>query len=1523
MDLGINIDTKDGIDKANKEIKDWLNNLQSDIDKNKLKISFDIPKELDKYLESVSKSSSKLKEVEVASDSLKDKLKELEEVWGLLTAEERASGWGSELRAEWRELSNEADGLDGTLRQAVKTIDSSLKKIADAAEESDRLAGRIRALEKDWAMLNEVERQGAEGQALKDKYNALIEATGGYATTLKAAVAQDKKLADQMEKDRKTEEAKAQRLREQAEYARTYKGRLEELEKAWVKLDATQRKGAEGQAILAQVKALNTEFGKYKGTLSQVIAEEQRHEHQLKKTGKAMSQLKNIAASYLSVYMGIRLTKQMADITGEFEMQKNAIAAMLNNAERAETIFKQIKTLAVVSPFEVKDLVSYAKQLTAFSVPYEELYDTTKRLADISAGLGVDMGRLILAFGQVRSSAVLRGQELRQFTEAGIPLIDELVRKFKELGEEGITTADIFDKIYTRQVPFEMVRDIMFEMTEEGGKFYRMQEVQADTLKGKITNLADAYDIFLAEIGEKGSSVMGGFVDFLKDIMEHHESLTKAVLVGASAYGTVRIAIMLTNVSFQTLKATMSTMPWGALAVALSSVVYAISSHNEEMNKAVKLYEEMDATIKRLITRTESEEAALKLVFLRLADAEKGSEKYNKIKNEIIRKYGEYMKGLSEEIDAVEDLDIVYKKLHETMLAISKGKAKQDAMESITSAYISKEAESWANISQLLDKKGYVGEAKAEMFKTLKDYFFDMEKVVEDGFEGIEDIINKFEERGRGIFMFGMGDQTGQSTVFSNKLRKELTDVLDFYKARKKGEEDINKAFQAGALGDGVPPKVIESYETVNELLKTRAEIEASVAKIQGDKRTQKITKENEEALKGYALNIDEVNKKLALLGYEEPKKTGAKKVDEELKAMLARMRKDIDDYTRQVNIWEALQKPYDKSLETFLREQLKELGVSLGSGSVLDMEWRNIILGKDLKPEVEDMARSIFNTLRDNALKARQESEKELKELADKYATYSEKIAQINAKYQKDIDSMSAKGMSDEQVNEALRKQSKELDDFINTHVKGTDDFAVFLADVAGKGLDELVKLSEQIEKEMADVAKKFGTKSEVYQVLRAMITELNKLKEEAVDKSDDESSRIYQNWRRVQSVLNNVNKNFRDIESSIGGLSGEAIGVIGEVTNATLSSMNAIEAVFKEAGLKISEISIASIQALTGVQKASIALTVLSTATKAITKIGNFITNIFNARHNREIKKQKEAIEQLQKEYKILQQEMKKAYGSDYFKEANREIENLRKQQAALNKQLEAENKKSGKKAKKNRKELENEILDTTHAIEDSISDMIERMAGTSLASAANSFADAWLDAYYSFEDTSKAIEDRFKEMARNMVIENVIAGRIGKILDPSFEYLERALEDGVMSESEMKTWLGMMENANEVMQNESVYWEQIMESMGSLLDRGKGESNLSGISKGIANASEDTVLLVGGYLDSIRFKLFPYIDYMMGDFTTTINLIMNAQIQQVNHLREIELATKDTSRSNRELVEAINSVIEIGDNGKRLKV
>ena len=93
-------------------------------------------------------------------------------------------------------------------------------------------------------------------------------------------------------------------------------------------------------------------------------------------------------------------------------------------------MFEQMKELAVVSPFNFRQLAAYSKQIAAFNIPYDEMYDTTKRLADMAAGLGVDMSRLVLAYGQVRSAAVLRGQELRQFTEAGIPMVQALANEF-------------------------------------------------------------------------------------------------------------------------------------------------------------------------------------------------------------------------------------------------------------------------------------------------------------------------------------------------------------------------------------------------------------------------------------------------------------------------------------------------------------------------------------------------------------------------------------------------------------------------------------------------------------------------------------------------------------------------------------------------------------------------------------------------------------------------------------------------------------------------------------------------------------------------------------------------------------------------------------------------------------------------------------------------------------------------------------------------------------------------------------
>ena len=246
----------------------------------------------------------------------------------------------------------------------------------------------------------------------------------------------------------------------------------------------------------------------------------------MNRQGRAMSQLRNIAGDYLSVYAGTNLLRELIVTGGEFETQRIAMQTMLGDLRQGQEIYSQIQSLAIESPMGFRELAGYTKQLAAYNIPYEELYDTTKRLADISAGVGVDMGRLILAYGQVRSASVLRGSELRQFTEAGIPMVEALAEKFTELKGEVVTTGDVLGKLIpTRQVPFEMVKEVLKEMTDEGGRFYNMQFVLADTLAGKWSNLRDAWEVMLSGIadgrtltGEWLKEAVGGITELIKSM---------------------------------------------------------------------------------------------------------------------------------------------------------------------------------------------------------------------------------------------------------------------------------------------------------------------------------------------------------------------------------------------------------------------------------------------------------------------------------------------------------------------------------------------------------------------------------------------------------------------------------------------------------------------------------------------------------------------------------------------------------------------------------------------------------------------------------------------------------------------------------------------------------------------------------------------------------------------------------------------------------------------------------------------
>lgn len=235
---------------------------------------------------------------------------------------------------------------------------------------------------------------------------------------------------------------------------------------------------------------------------------------------------------------------------GEIVQQHVALRSILGDVQKADELFAQTQQLALQSPFKFGELNRDVKQLAAFGVEANDLYDTTKRLADIASGLGVDFGRLGLAFGQVKARSWLDGKELRQFAYAGLPLLQKITELYNSEGKNGrknYTQADVKKMISGRQVSFEDVQKVLWKMTDEGGQFYNMQLVLSETLLGRWNKLIDAWDIMLGKFAE-GKNVIGGTFSFIinrvTDLVLALDKLSPAMLSFGAIFAARKLGMM-------------------------------------------------------------------------------------------------------------------------------------------------------------------------------------------------------------------------------------------------------------------------------------------------------------------------------------------------------------------------------------------------------------------------------------------------------------------------------------------------------------------------------------------------------------------------------------------------------------------------------------------------------------------------------------------------------------------------------------------------------------------------------------------------------------------------------------------------------------------------------------------------------------------------------------------------------------------------------------------------------------------
>lgn len=308
-------------------------------------------------------------------------------------------------------------------------------------------------------------------------------------------------------------------------------------------------------------KRLSSEQAKANSEKRQAIALEERHRQEVAATAarvrsdlvsafeqarksaggmsSAMQDLKSLFLQGGLIYGAKQFVDSIIQAGGLIDQQHIALRSILGDMQNADIMFQQIKSLALESPFTFSDLNKDVKQLAAYGVEYDDLYDTTKRLADMASGLGVSFERIALAFGQVRSRGWLDGKELRQISYAGIPLLNKLSEYYTKKEGKNVSTSDVKTRITGRGVDFEDVKQVFWEMTDAGGQFFNMQSVMSDTLLGKYNKMKDAWEIMLSDMASSetmSGKFLKGTLELIAKLIQNIHTLGPAIIAAFSGF---------------------------------------------------------------------------------------------------------------------------------------------------------------------------------------------------------------------------------------------------------------------------------------------------------------------------------------------------------------------------------------------------------------------------------------------------------------------------------------------------------------------------------------------------------------------------------------------------------------------------------------------------------------------------------------------------------------------------------------------------------------------------------------------------------------------------------------------------------------------------------------------------------------------------------------------------------------------------------------------------------------------------
>lgn len=1224
--------------------------------------------------------------------------------------------------------------------------------------------------------------------------------------------------------------------------------------------------------------------------------------------------MRRLATTLGQIGVGVSLAglvKQIAQTRGEFQQLEVAFATLLQSKEKADALMSQMVELAAKTPLDLQGVAIGARQLLAYGFAAADVTNTLTRLGNVAAGLGLNLQDLTWLYGTTAVQGRLYTRDVMQFQSRGIDLAGELATQL------GKTRAEISQMVTEGKIGFPEVQKAIESMTNEGGKFHNLMQEQSKTITGLISNLGDALDMMFNDLGKSQEGVITGVLKGTISLVENYQKVLDILIPLVSAYGAYKATLILTAaaqkivVTAANIKAffdlakgitaakdaqllfnmAFNANPLGLALSVLTAIGIAVWKYSDGIYSAAKSQKQLNDSIAEAASSAAVEQSELGRLKGKLQAAKEGTEEYNKIRNEIIEKFGKYDAGLKAETLTVETLAQKYNSLTDAILQSYNARQYEKFSREQTDLFEQTATKSYDKIFNKLIKK-YGDELGTQ-------YGVELQKAISDGsIKVLQNSAGILRISGLKDFEATIGGALGLTTqfeVYTGRVAKLIANIVEAQEVLRETDDLARKRFGITAptpqsstntetpeqpqevrnksYWEGQKKEAEAALEAMDVSLKGTAKWNELIAKIaeydskikqysvsgktvtdaaKAQKKLSDLILANDKALQQSRIDILKDGKQKELAEIDLRTKEEMNKLEQDkskLKAaqggiITADQTKDFQE--RQSNIQ---QKNADDraAIELKYAQELDKIYKQI-TDDTLSEEDRRI---KGIKDKYEEFRKWVEDALKAGNITKEQATDLGIKidqaeiaaslnTIVEKYGTMEDKIAKIREKHAKDRETATKNGRSD-LIPQIDKHETEEIGQIKVDKLMKTDDWINLFQNLDALSSREILRIIDNINRLLQDAdLDPINLKTVTDQLDQAadIATRKNPFasisanfkayKKALADGDDLRAVKLREDaWQAVAEALDIV-------AASISGVSSIA-SALGADEDTTASINNIAGAVGGAA------------QAVSGFASGNIVQGIQGTAS-AITSLINLFSG--DRRKERNIQRLQDQIDALEKSYDELGEAVEEAYSTDASELIEQQNELLEQQKILIQNQIAEE--RSKKDTDEERiKEWENQIDEINKQIEENKEKALDAIFGEDLKSAIDNFATAYADAWANGEDRARTARDVVRNMMRQMVIESIKSAiQSSEAMKKIREKLQEFWLDGVFSAEEQEEAYKMADDLQKYL-DDKYGWA------GSLLSDNQA-STQNATSRGFQAMSQDTGDELNGRFTDMQGKM-----------------------------------------------------------------